>query len=93
MEIEQNHAEVGNGIQKNRKHGEAQMHLKINDVGKYFEYHGQNMQQSIAVVKSGTLLKRQNKLFRTCKRNQPLKKLILEGKVQCQRNRGRPNIL
>ena len=32
--------------------------------------------QSIAVVKSGTLLKRQNKLFRTCKRNQPLKKLI-----------------
>ena len=42
------------------------MHLKINDTGKYFENHGQNigLQQTnpcIAVVKSGTLLKRQNK--------------------------------
>ncbi len=27
--------------------------------------------QSIAVVKSGTLLKRQNKLFRTCKLTKP----------------------
>ena len=69
------------------------MHLKRNDIGKYVEYHGQNIQQTMAVAKSGTLLKRQNKLFRTCKRNQPLKKLILEGKVQCQRKRGRPNIL
>ena len=49
--------------------------------------------QSIAVVKSGTCLKRQNKLFRTFKRNQPLKKLILEGQVQCQRNSWRPKIL
>ena len=42
------------------------MHLKINDTGKYFEYHGQKigLQQTnpcTAVVKSGTLLKRQNK--------------------------------
>ena len=55
--------------------------------------HRSTTNRSIAVVKSGTLLKRQNKLFRTCKRNQPLKKLILEGKVQFQRNRGRPKIL
>ena len=74
------------------------MHLKINDIWKYVEYHGQNIgpttNQSIAVVKSGTLLKRQNKLFRTCERNQPLKNLLLlEGKVQCQRNRGRPKVM
>ena len=72
------------------------MHLKINDMGKYFEYHGQNIQQTnpyYSRSQIGTLLNRQNKLFRTCKRNQPLKKLILEGKEQCQRNRGRPKIL
>ena len=41
----------------------------------------------------GNFIKKQNKLFRTCKRNQPLKKFILEGKVQCQRNRKTKDIV
>ena len=45
------------------------MHLKINDTGRYVEYHGHNidLQQTnpcIAVVKSRNLLKRQNKFGR-----------------------------